>query len=163
MPFTIEQFRDLVREAQVRTEARLIALTEAQERTGAQLSILSTQVARLTQSVYALTDWVGELKGITTEIEYRTKARAYFGRLLRRPQVLSPGEVASLLDDAVEAGILPEDHADDIALEISWCEENINTTELTSTCSSRSPGAWALTTSNGPRGERLGSPNSALR
>ncbi|MBI3797256.1 MAG: hypothetical protein HY268_09865 [Deltaproteobacteria bacterium] len=103
-------------EAQVRTEVGLIALTEAQARTEAQLSTLSTQVAGLTQSVHTLTDWVGDLKGITTEIEYRTKARAYFGRLLRRPHVLSPEELTSLLDDAVEAGVLPEDYADDIAL-----------------------------------------------
>jgi hypothetical protein len=103
-------------EAQARTEVRVAELTEAQARTETQLLKLSAQVADLTQSVHTLTDWVGELKGTTTEIEYRTKARAYFGRLLRRLHVLSPEELASVLDDAVETGALLEDQADDIAL-----------------------------------------------
>ncbi len=145
MSFTVEEFRDLVRileerpewradlrrlvlteellslpeqlaELRTGTARRFQELAEAQGRTEAQLSALSAQVAELTQSVRTLTDGVGELKGITTEIEYRTKARGYFGRLLRRLHVLSAEEMSSLLDDAVDTGALSEADANDIAL-----------------------------------------------
>jgi len=95
--------------AQVRTEAKVTDLIQAQ-------ATMTVQLTDLTQSVRTLTDWAGELKGTTTEIEYRTKARVYFGRLLRRPHVLSVDEVSSLLDDAIESGMLSEAGADDIAL-----------------------------------------------
>lgn len=109
-------------QAQARTEAGLEALVQAQARTEAKVSALAVvqtrvevQIENLTQSVQTLNDSVGELKGITTELEYRTKARAYFGRFLRRLHVLSSDEVAGLLDDAVDGGALSEGQADDFA------------------------------------------------
>jgi hypothetical protein len=44
------------------------------------------------------------------------KAYAYFGRLLRRVRVLSPDELASLLDRAVDTGTLSADQAHEIFL-----------------------------------------------
>jgi hypothetical protein len=113
--YTERRFQELA-DAQARTEAKVAELADAQARTEAQISALSAQTAELTQSVRTLTDGVRELKGITTEIEYRTKARGYFGRLLRRLHVLSPDEMSSLLDEAVDTGALSEADADDVAL-----------------------------------------------
>lgn len=134
MPFTVEDFHDLLRilkerpdwreelRRQVLTE-RVAELAGAQARTEAKVAELVQAQANMTiqltdfaQSVRTLTDGVGELKGITTEIEYRTKARGYFGRLLRRLHVLSADEMSALLDDAVATGALSEVDADDIAL-----------------------------------------------
>jgi hypothetical protein len=109
--------------AQARTEARLETLAQAQAQTEAKVTVLvnaqavmTEQIVSLTQAVQLLTDGVGELKGVTTEIEYRSKAHAYFSRVLRRPRMLSSNEIAELLDDAVEAGTLSETEAHDIAL-----------------------------------------------
>jgi hypothetical protein len=120
--YTERRFRELA-EAQARTEARLTELAAAQARTEAKMAELveaqtriTTQLVELTLVVQTLTNDMGEVKGVTTEIDYRTKARAYFGRLLRRPHVLSQDELSSLLDEAVETGVISEDHADDIAL-----------------------------------------------
>jgi chromosome segregation ATPase len=110
-------------QAQVRTEERLETLAQAQVQTEVKVTalvdaqaLMTTQISGLTQAVQSLTDGVGELKGITTEIEYRNKAYAYFSRVLRRPRLLSSNEIAELLDDAVEAGTLSETEADDVAL-----------------------------------------------
>jgi len=110
-------------QAQARTEAKVAELAQAQARTEAKVAELvqaqanmTIQLTDLTQAVRTLTDGVGELKGITTEIEYRTKARGYFGRLIRRLHVLSADEMSALLDDAVTAGALSEADADDLAL-----------------------------------------------
>lgn len=120
--YTEQRFQELAA-AQTRTEARLETLAQAQAQTEAKVSALAVvqtrvevQIENLTHSVHTLNDSVGELKGITTELEYRTKARAYFGRFLRRLHVLSSDEVAGLLDDAVDEGALSEGQADDLAL-----------------------------------------------
>lgn len=120
--YTERRFQELA-DAQARTEAKVAELAQAQARTEAKVAELvqaqahlTIQLTDLTQSVRTLTDGVGELKGITAEIEYRTKARGYFGRLLRRLHVLSADELSALLDDAVTTGALSEAEADDIGL-----------------------------------------------
>ncbi len=120
--YTGRRFQELA-DAQARTETKVAELAGAQARTEAKVAELvqaqtnmTIQLTDLAQSVRTLTDGVGELKGITTEIEYRTKARGYFGRLLRRLHVLSADEMSALLDDAVATGALSEVDADDIAL-----------------------------------------------
>jgi hypothetical protein len=120
--YTERRFQELA-DAQVRTETKVAELATAQARTEAKVgelvqaqAAMTVQLTDLVQSVRTLTDSVGELKGITTEIEYRTKARGYFGRLLRRLHVLSVDELSAVLDDAVTAGSLSETDADDLAL-----------------------------------------------
>lgn len=119
---TEEQVAELA-QAQRRTEERVgrleeatTALAQAQRRTEEQLLTLTTQVAELTQTVETLTDHVAELRGKSLEADYRTKAYAYFGRLLRRVRILSPDELASLLDNAVDTGVLSDDQAHEIFL-----------------------------------------------
>jgi len=114
---------DLVRqlvEAQQRAEERLgrleavveqlsatvQQLAAAQQRTEEQLERLGTTVESLAERVGHLVDEVGGLKGRELERRYREYAPAYFSDLLRRIRVISPQELATLLEDAVEAGIL---------------------------------------------------------
>lgn len=124
--------------------AQVAGLAAAQQRTDRQVATLTTQVATLTTQVETLTteikelaaaqrrlqesvvslveithrlaDDVGMLKGYGLENLYRTKPYAYFGRVVRAAHVLSPDELGPLLEDAIEAGQLTGDQADDIAL-----------------------------------------------
>ena len=145
MPFTVEEFQDLVRlleqrpewRAELRrlvltdellalpeqlasfraqTEQRFEELVEAQRRTEERLAELAAEMAELTRKVATLVDQSADLRGKDLEAQYRVKAHAYFGRLLRRIHVLSPDELAGLVDSAVEAGILSDDQAHEIFL-----------------------------------------------
>ena len=82
----------------------------------AQVNTLTVQVSALTKTVESLGDDVGELKGESLENRYRTRASAYFSRLMRKIHVLSLEELASLLDEAVNAGAVSEPEAEDILL-----------------------------------------------
>ena len=152
MPFTIDEFRDLVRileekpewradlrrlvltdellslpgqlaELRVHTEQRFQELAAAQKRTEEQMTELAAaqrraadQIAQLAEAMRTLTTDVGELKGRSLEADYRTKVYAYFGRLIRRAHVLSPDELTSLLEDAIDTGVLSEGQADEVSL-----------------------------------------------
>ena len=127
--YTEQRFQELV-EAQVRTESRLAELAAAQARTDAQLAELSRaqvrtetqvaaltiQVSELTRAVRTLVDDVGDLKGKNLEAEYRTKAFAYFGSVLRRAHALTSDEFMTLVEDAVDRGVLSAAQARDLAL-----------------------------------------------
>jgi predicted nuclease with TOPRIM domain len=112
---TEQRFEELV-EAQRRTDERLAALAEAQRRTDERLAELAAEMAELTRKVATLVDQSADLRGKDLEAQYRVKAHAYFGRLLRRIHVLSPDDLAGLVDGAVEAGILSDDQAHEIFL-----------------------------------------------
>lgn len=145
MPFTVEEFRDLVsvlkEKPEWREELRRLVLTDELlslpeqiarlrrdtdqrfQELSAQVATLTTQVAaftaqvtELTRAVRTLTDDVGELKGKSLEADYRTKVFAYFGPLLSRAHVLLPDELTTLLDDAIDAGVLSASEAHEIAL-----------------------------------------------
>ncbi len=96
-------------EAQQRTEARVEALAEAQLQT-------ETQIATLVEAGQKLVTDVGTLKGMSLEYEYRSKVFAYFSRVINRPHVLGPDELATLLSDAVDAGVLSDTQAHEISL-----------------------------------------------
>jgi hypothetical protein len=100
-------------EAQHRTEQRLTELAEAQRHTDQQIAALvltvqglSNTVQGLTDTAQRLTDEVGKGKGKALETHYRIHGSPFFGILLRRPQVLSMGDLTDLLDAAVEQGAL---------------------------------------------------------
>ncbi len=95
--------------AQARTETHVTTLTE-------RVTTLTAQVGELTQAVRLLTDDVGNLKGKNLEAEYRTKAFAYFGSVLRRARVLTSDEFMTLVEDAVDSGALSAAEARDLAL-----------------------------------------------
>jgi hypothetical protein len=119
MPFTTDDFHDLIRlvesHPEWRAELRRLVLTDEllalPEQVGVlteQMTALTTQVTSLARSVQTLTDDVGVLKGKSLEADYRTKGPAYFGRLIRRPHVLTSDELVTLLEDAREHGVLSD-------------------------------------------------------
>ena len=145
MPFTIEEFRDLIRmlderpewrselrrlvltdellalpaqmaELRVHTEQRFQELAVAQRRTEEQVAAVSAQLADLIQVVQTFSTDIGELKGRSLEGDYRTRVYAYFSRIVRRAHALSPDELTSLLEDAIDRGALSEDQAEDVSL-----------------------------------------------
>ena len=118
MPFTVDDFHDLIRLVETRPEwraelRRLVltnelltvpdqlatlrarseeqfqALAEAQQRTDLQLATLTEQVAALTRVVHTLTVDVGTLKGKSLEAAYRSRGHASLSRVVRRPHVLT--------------------------------------------------------------------------
>lgn len=101
-------------EAQARTEERLAALTERVDKLTARVDALVEQMAVLASHMQTLADQVGELKGWVWEWRYRLHAPAYFGRIVRRIQVLTPERLTAILDDAVAAGQLSEAEADEV-------------------------------------------------
>ena len=95
-------------EAQRRSEERLgrleeavTALAEAEWRT-------EHAVAALFESYKRLEDRVGRLIGRSLEQEYREKAAAYFGRLLRRTRVVAREALDEMLEDSLSAEELNE-------------------------------------------------------
>jgi hypothetical protein len=119
MPFTADEFHDLIRlvesHPEWRAELRRLVLTDEllalPEQVGVlteQMTVLTVQVTALARSVQTLTDDVGALKGRSLEADYRTKGPAYFGRLIRRPHVLTSDELVTLLEDAREHGVFSD-------------------------------------------------------
>lgn len=133
MPFTADEFHDLMRLVEAhpewRAELRRLVLTDellalpeqvgaltravtalvtTQQRLEEQMTTLTIQVTVLARSVQTLTDDVGHLKGRNLEADYRTKGPSYFGRLIRRPHVLTSDELVTLLEDAREHGVFSD-------------------------------------------------------
>lgn len=100
-----EEAQRQIEAAQRRTEERfgqLIATVEqlAQEVRTLRLAQQQTddQIRNSVQADKHVADRLSELRGQMLEIKYRDRAGAYFGRLLRRPQVVS----SNVLWDEVE-------------------------------------------------------------
>lgn len=107
-------------EAQEATQAELRALTrevrqlaEAQRRTEERLEELANAQRLTERNLNALTGIVGNLLGSDLERKYRDNAHAYFGALLRDIQVVSPNDLARLLDTAVDQGAISFDSRTD--------------------------------------------------
>ena len=133
MAFTVQDLHDLItlvtQHPEWRVELRRLVLTEellalpqivhdlseAQQRTEQQIAQLVEAQRRTERQIVRLQDDVGELKGIVLEQRYRTRAFAYFSRLVRRTHALMEDELVSLLEEAVARGVLSEDGMDEIA------------------------------------------------
>jgi hypothetical protein len=114
---TDEQFRELAA-AQARTDEQFRELAAAQARTDERLAAAQARTderfAELALHLQALTDQVAGINGWVWEWRYRLHAPAYFSRILRRLQVLTPERLAPILDGAVAAGQLSEGDADEV-------------------------------------------------
>jgi hypothetical protein len=84
--------------AQQRTEVRLEELAAAQQRTEIRLEELAAAQQRTEQALHFLGNKTAHIEGLQLEWNYATKAYAYFGRLLRRAQVVSLREIEGELD-----------------------------------------------------------------
>jgi hypothetical protein len=131
MPFTVEDFQDLLRllEQQPQWKSALRAtllgeeflqlpalvreLAEAQRRTEEELRKLAEAQRNTEETVRTLVREVAALKGESLERRYRERAASYFQRILRRIRVVDHQHLGLLLDDALDAGrIGPEERAD---------------------------------------------------
>jgi len=117
---TEERVNELA-EAQRRTEERVNELAEAQRRTEEQIQVLiremivvKADIKALKADVKALRDDMGSVKGRLLEMGYREKAPSFFGRLLRKVQVLS---LADLLEE-LEARLSPQEVDDLLELDL---------------------------------------------
>ena len=90
-----------LQEAVAALQEAVAALVEAQQRT-------EIQLAGLAASHQRLVDKFGEVEGHTLEQAYREKAVAYFGRLLRRPQVVSLNSLWDVLEARLTSDELDE-------------------------------------------------------
>ncbi len=158
MPFTVEDFHDLVRlldeRPEWRAEMRRLVLSddyltvpeqiaelrrETEQRfrdvdghiaelrqeiaelrrdTERHFGRVGLQIGQLQTDMKAVKDDLGQLKGEALERRYRERAHAYFGRLIRKPQVLTPAELTALLDDDAARSVLSESDRD----EVGWAD-----------------------------------------
>ncbi|MFZ5808586.1 MAG: hypothetical protein ACOY16_04810, partial [Chloroflexota bacterium] len=107
---------DELAEAQRRTEERVEELAQAQRRTEERLEALTRRVEDLAEAqqrtetqVQRLTDRVAKLDGRMLEMDYHRKASSYFGRLVKRAQVIDVNDLEDLLVSKV-----PFDQIEDI-------------------------------------------------
>jgi len=143
MPFTVEEFRDLVRileeKPEWRAELRRLVLTEELLSLPEQLAALRAETERRFQEMAATVDKlarevarlgigmgdlqrtqkrliidVADLKGDSLERRYRERAPAYFGGLIRRARALTTEDLDELLEPAVDRGHLSEDEAKEV-------------------------------------------------
>jgi uncharacterized protein YukE len=98
-------------EAQKRTEQRVEELAEAQKRTEQRIGELAEAIRKLTETQTAMQIRLDRLVGDNLERKYRERAYAYFGRLLRRINVVSIQDI----EDELE-GRLSDDEIRDLAL-----------------------------------------------
>ena len=143
MPFTVEEFRDLVRileeKPEWRAELRRLVLTEELLSLPEQVAALRAETERRFQEMAATVDKlarevarlgigmgdlqrtqkrliidVADLKGDSLERRYRERAPAYFGGLIRRARALTTEDLDELLEPAVDRGHLSEDEAKEV-------------------------------------------------
>ena len=143
MPFTVEEFRDLVRileeKPEWRAELRRLVLTEELLSLPEQLAALRAETERRFQEMAATVDKlarevarlgigmgdlqrtqkrliidVADLKGDSLERRYRERAPAYFGGLIRGARALTTEDLDGLLESAVDRGHLSEDEAKEV-------------------------------------------------
>ena len=129
MPFTVEEFRDLVRileeKPEWRAELRRLVLTEELLSLLEQVAALRAETERRFQEMAATVDKlarevarlgigmgdlqrtqkrliidVADLKGDSLERRYRERAPAYFGGLIRRARALTTEDLDELLEPA---------------------------------------------------------------
>jgi len=74
---------------------------------------IDKDVAVLKQDVAVLKDDVAELKGDSFENKVRKRAASYFGKIILKCKVVGMEDLANLLEDAVERGVIGEDEKDD--------------------------------------------------
>jgi hypothetical protein len=131
MPFSVQDFDDLLRLLEERPEwraqLRRVVLTDdllrlpedlaqARQETDRRFRELGEHLAALTAQVATLAGHVGTLRGESREQRYRTRAFAYFGRILRGAHVLTNEELTALLEAAIGPAALTNREAHEVAL-----------------------------------------------
>lgn len=141
MPFTVEDFQDLLRLLEERPDWRaelrrwvltddllrlpeaVRELVEAQQRTEERVGRLEEALARLAEAqqrteerVAQQGDRLDSMRGDILELRYERHAPAYFAPLARRIQVVSHRELQDLLERGLTAHVLTEEEYRDVLL-----------------------------------------------
>ena len=93
---------------------RVDALAEAQQRMEERLGRVEVGLIELKQAQQRTDDKVAKLEGKALEQDYRDKAGAYFGRLMRRVRVVSQETLADFLEDYLS----PEEIEDALRIDL---------------------------------------------
>ena len=145
MPFTVEDFQDLVQlldeRPQWRSELRRLVLSDEYLALPEQLAEfrreVAEQIADLRRDMeqrfcevekqiaelrgdtevhfQRVNVQIGQLKGENLERRYRERAPAYFGRLLRKCRVVGSQELSDLLEEAADRGVLSQSDREEVA------------------------------------------------
>ena len=109
-----EQIAEVRREvAEVRQE-----VAELRRDTASQFSRVVLQIGQLQTDMKTVKDDVAQLKGENLERRYHERAHAYFGRLIRKAQVVTAEELSGMLEDAEGRGVLSASDRD----EVGWAD-----------------------------------------
>ena len=123
--YKIETFEDLLKALKERPEwleeLRRIILTEElinlpqkfEKFRKEEFQPLKEKVDKIEQDVAILKQDVADLKGDNFERKVRERAPSYFGKLIRKCRLISSQELADILDDAMDNGIISESERDD--------------------------------------------------
>ena len=93
---------------------RMEELAEAQRHTEQQLAALAAHVEALTVEQRKMQNKLARVDGRTLEIEFRQKAPAYFGRLVRRLKIVE----LHVLEDNLAEQLSPEEYGDFLQLDL---------------------------------------------
>ena len=145
MPFTVEDFQDLVQlldeRPEWRSELRRLVLSDEYLALPEQLAEfrreVAEQIAELRRDMeqrfcevekqiaelrgdtdvhfHRVNVQIGQLKGENLERRYRERAHAYFGRLLRKGRVVGSQELSDLLEEAADRGVLSQSDREEVA------------------------------------------------
>jgi predicted nuclease with TOPRIM domain len=97
-----------------RLEEAVAKLADVQREMAGKQERMQDQLDSMAGKQERMQDQLDSLRGEAVEDRYRKHAGAYFGGLVRRTRLLSDQELASLLDDALDAGTLSRAERDDV-------------------------------------------------
>ena len=93
------------------TEERLKKLDFAVSQVQVDISQVKGDVSQVKGDVSQLKTNVADLQGERVERKYRDRPNVYFNQIIRKAKLLSDIEIANLLDDAEELGVITESEA----------------------------------------------------
>ncbi|MCX2728382.1 hypothetical protein OO015_12865 [Thermomicrobium sp. 4228-Ro] len=99
-----------------RVEAQIEALTQRMERVEAQIEALTQRVDDLTVRMGRVERDLGRLKGLVLPLLVERRFGGLFRKVVRRPRVLTNEDLTRLVEDAVDAGLLSEEEAEQLLL-----------------------------------------------
>ena len=111
-----KKFDEFVKQYQNFIENEFKPLKQTVQKQGEDIAVLKEDVAVLKQDVGVLKSDVGDLKGDSFERKVRERAPSYFGKIIRKCKLISHIELANILDDALDTGIIGDDERDDALL-----------------------------------------------
>ncbi len=114
----IEQRVGRLEERMDRVEERLERVEERLEKVEVRLEKVEVRLDKLEKNQQQMMNDIADLKGERLERRYREYAHAYFSSLLKRIRVIRRDQLASMLDDAEEQGIISAQER----LEVLWSD-----------------------------------------